>query len=83
MANRISKTRNSFLKEMKRQKNFLNLKNIVFEIYKNILINENLIIPKVISYLEVLDVELLLMEWIDMQNSDQTKAREKVWEKCI
>ena len=35
--------------------------------------HENLIIPKVISYLEVSNVELLLMEWIDMNNSNQEK----------
>ena len=62
-----------FLKRNKRQQKFLQ-----FEAYclRNLQANineENLIIPKVIAYLEVLDVELLVMEWIDIQNSDQTK----------
>ena len=35
--------------------------------------NEFLIIPKVVSYLQVQDVELLLLEWIDMHNGDQKK----------
>ena len=34
---------------------------------------ENLVIPKVECYLEVNNVELLLMEWIDMKNSDQSQ----------
>ena len=34
---------------------------------------ENLVIPKIILYIEINNVELLLMEWINMNNTDQQK----------
>ena len=60
-----------FIKRNERKEKLLK-----FEEYclRNLQANINqkyLIIPKVISYLEVKNVELLLMEWIDMQNNNQ------------
>ena len=62
-----------FLKKNSKKKNFLKfekycLKNLEKNINKKILK-----IPKVIAYFRVKDVELLLMDWIDMQNGDQNK----------
>ncbi len=62
-----------FLKRNIRKVKFLEfekscLKNL--QLYINY---ENLIVPKIITYLDVNNVELLLMEWIDMNNSDQQK----------
>jgi len=62
-----------FLKRNKRQKKFLKFEEYCIRNLQANINEENLIIPKVILYLELLDVELLLMEWIDMHNSDQTK----------
>ena len=41
--------------------------------HKKYINNENLVIPKIISYLEINNVELLLLEWINMKNTDQQK----------
>ena len=62
-----------FLKRNKRKKKLLKFEEYCLrDLRQNI--NENdLIIPKVISYFEVKDVELLLMEWIEMGDSDQKK----------
>ena len=35
--------------------------------------NKDLVVPKVVCYIEINNIELLLMEWIDMNNSDQKK----------
>ena len=67
------KNKKFFLKKNKRQKKFLKFEEYCLRNLQANINQENLTIPKVIAYLEVLDVELLVMEWIDMQNSDQTK----------
>ena len=60
-----------FVKRNGRSKKFLKFEEYCLrKIYPNT--NENYLrVPKVITYLDVEDVELLIMEWIDFQNNDQ------------
>jgi len=67
------KKKKFFIKRNKRQKKLLKFEEYCLRNLQEHINNENLTIPKVILYLELLDVELLVMEWIDMQNSDQKK----------
>ncbi len=67
------KNKKFFLKRNKRQKKFLKFEEYCLRNLQANINEENLTIPKVILYLEVLDAELLVMEWIDMQNGDQKK----------
>mgnify|MGYP001290775470 FL=1 len=62
-----------FLKRNERKKKFLTFEESCLKNLQKYINYENLVIPKVISYLEVNNVELLLMEWIDMTNTDQQK----------
>ena len=62
-----------FLKRNERKEKFLKFETSCLNNLKKYINDENLVIPKPITYIEVNDVELLLMEWIDMNNSDQQK----------
>ena len=62
-----------FLKRNERTKKFLKFEKSCLDNLKKYTNYENLVIPKIISYLEVNNVELLLMEWINMRNTDQQK----------
>ncbi len=62
-----------FLKRNAREGRFLEFEKSCLNNLQKYLNYENLIVPKIISYLEVNNVELLLLEWIDMKNSDQEK----------
>ena len=62
-----------FLKRNARKVKFLAFEKYCLKDLQKYINYENLIVPKIISYLEVNNVELLLMEWIDMNNSDQQK----------
>ena len=62
-----------FLKRNAREGRFLEFERSCLHNLQKYLNHENLIVPKIISYLEVNNVELLLLEWIDMKNSDQEK----------
>ncbi len=62
-----------FLKRNEREKKFLKYEESCLNNLQKFANNENLVIPKIISYLEVNNVELLLMEWINMNNTDQQK----------
>ena len=62
-----------FLKRNERKKKFLNFEKYCLTSIQKYINYENLVTPKVIAYIEVNNVELLLMEWIDMNNSDQKK----------
>ena len=62
-----------FLKRNERDKKLLKFEESCLNNLQKFINYENLIIPKVISYIEIDNVELLLMEWIDMKNSDQKK----------
>ena len=62
-----------FLKRNERKGRFLKFEKSCLENLQKYINHENLIVPKIISYLEVNNVELLLLEWIDMKNSNQQK----------
>ena len=62
-----------FLKRNERELKFLKFEEACLNNLQKYTNYENLIIPKIISYFEINNVELLLMEWIDMNNSDQQK----------
>ena len=62
-----------FLKRNQRDEKFLKFEESCLKNLQTYINYENLVIPKVIYYKEVNNVELLLMEWIDMKNSDQKK----------
>ena len=61
------KKKKFFIKRNKRQKKLLKFEEYCLRNLQEHINNENLTIPKVILYLELLDVELLVMEWIDMK----------------
>ena len=65
------KNKKFFVKRNERNTKFLKFEEYCLtNLYLNI--NEKYLrVPKVIKYLEVENVELLLMEWIDFQNNDQ------------
>ena len=62
-----------FLKRNRRQVNFLKFEEYCLRNLEEHINNKLLIIPKVISYFKVKNAELLLMNWIEMNNGDQTK----------
>ena len=62
-----------FLKRNQRKQRFLKYEEYCLRNLQRNVNNELLLIPKVISYSQVQDVELLLLEWIDMQNGCQKK----------
>ena len=65
------KNKKFFLKRNERREKFLRFEKYCLRNLREHINDEKIIIPKVISYLNVKNVELLLMEWIDMQNGDQ------------
>ena len=60
-----------FLKRNNRNKNFLEFEKYCLQNLRKHSNHENLIIPEVIAFKNFKNVEVLLMEWIDMQNFDQ------------
>ena len=62
-----------FLKRNERKQKFLKFEESCLNNLQKYINSENLIIPEVVSYIEVNNVEILVMEWIDMKNSDQKK----------
>tara|TARA_S200000501_G_scaffold349475_1_gene365609 strand:+ start:568 stop:1446 length:879 start_codon:yes stop_codon:yes gene_type:complete len=62
-----------FLKRNTRKTKFLKFEESCLKNLQKYINYENLIIPKVFSYVEVNNIELLLMEWIDMNNCNQQK----------
>ena len=62
-----------FLKRNDREKNFLKYEKDCLQDLKENINENNLIIPSDLLYLKVNNVELLLMEWIDMQDGNQKK----------
>jgi len=62
-----------FLKRNQRARNFLEFEKHCLNSLRSNIDEEDLIIPKVILYLRVNNVELLLMDWVDMQKGDQKK----------
>ena len=62
-----------FLKRNIRNKKFLEFEKYCLQNLRKYINQENLVIPKVIAYKNIKNVEILLIEWIDMHNFDQKK----------
>ena len=62
-----------FLKRNIRNKKFLEFEKYCLQNLRKYINQENLIIPEVIAYKNLKNIEILLIEWIDMHNFDQKK----------
>ncbi len=62
-----------FLKRNDKNKKFLEFEKYCLQNLENYTNQDNLITPKVITYKNINNIEILLLEWIDMQNFDQKK----------
>ncbi len=62
-----------FLKRNIRNKKFLEFEKYCLQNLRKYLNQENLVIPEVIAYKNIKNLEFLLIEWIDMHNFDQKK----------
>ena len=62
-----------FLKRNDRNKKFLKFENYCLKNLRKYINKKNLVVPEVIAYKNTKNIEILLIEWIDMQNFDQTK----------
>ena len=60
-----------FLKRNDRNKKLLKFEKHCLQNLRKFINPENLVIPEVIAYKKIKNVEILIMEWIDMQNFDQ------------
>ena len=65
--------RKLFLKKNIRNKKILEFEKYCLQSLRRYINNENLVIPKVIAYKNIKNIEILLIEWIDMQNFDHKK----------
>ena len=65
--------RKLFLKKNIRKKKFLEFEKYCLQNLRKYINQDNLVIPEVISYKNIKNIEILLIEWIDMQNFDQKK----------
>ena len=62
-----------FLKRNIRNKKFLEFEKYCLQNLRKYLNPENLVIPEVIAYKNIKNIEILLIEWIDMHNFNQKK----------
>ena len=62
-----------FLKRNVRNKKFLKFEKYCLQNLRKFINQDNLVIPEVIAYKNIKNIEILLIEWIDMQNFDQKK----------
>ena len=62
-----------FLKKNIRNKKFLEFEKYCLQNLREYNNQENLVIPEVIAYKNIKNIEILLIEWIDMHNFDQKK----------
>ena len=62
-----------FLKRNIRNKKFLEFEKYCLQNLRQYINQENLVIPEVIAYKNIKNIEILLIEWIDMHNFDQKK----------
>ncbi len=62
-----------FLKRNIRNKKFLEFEKYCLQNLRKYINQENLVIPEVIAYKNIKNLEILLIEWIDMHNFDQKK----------
>ena len=67
------KNQSIFLKKNTRKEKFLKFEYLCLKNLENYNNNEDLIIPKINSYINLENNEMLLMEWIDMSNGSQFK----------
>ena len=62
-----------FVKKNIRNKFFLKFEEYCLNDLKNYIDEKYLLVPKVIRYKKIQNAEILLLEWIDMENHDQKK----------
>jgi len=62
-----------FLKRNIRNKKFLEFEKYCLQNLRKYINQENLVIPEVIAYKNIKNIEILVIEWIDMHNFDQKK----------
>ena len=62
-----------FLKRNIKNKKFLEFEKYCLQNLRKYINQENLVIPEVIAYKNIKNIEILLIEWIDMHNFDQKK----------
>jgi len=62
-----------FLKRNIRNKKFLEFEKYCLQNLRKYINQQNLVIPEVIAYKNIKNIEILLIEWIDMHNFDQKK----------
>ncbi len=62
-----------FLKRNIRNKKFLEFEKYCLQNLRKFVNQQNLVIPEVIAYKNIKNIEILLIEWIDMHNFDQKK----------
>ncbi len=62
-----------FLKRNIRNKKCLEFEKYCLQNLRKYINQENLVIPEVIAYKNIKNIEILLIEWIDMHNFDQKK----------
>ena len=60
-----------FLKKNVKNKKFLEFEKYCLQTLRKFINQENLVIPEVIAYKNIKNIEILLIEWIDIQNFDQ------------
>jgi len=60
-----------FLKRNNRKKKFLQFEKYCLQNLKEYINEKTLIVPEVIAYKNINNIEILLIEWIEMQNFDQ------------
>ncbi len=65
--------RKLFLKKNIRNKKFLEFEKYCLQNLRKFINQENLVLPEVITYKNIENIEILLIEWIDMYNFDQKK----------
>ena len=62
-----------FLKRNNRNKQFLEFEKYCLQNLRKYVNQQNLVIPEVIAYKNIKNIEILIIEWIDMQSFDQKK----------
>jgi len=62
-----------FLKKNIRNKKFLEFEKYCLQNLRKYINQENLVIPEVIAYKKIKNIEILLIEWINMHNFEQKK----------
>ena len=60
-----------FLKRNNRKKKFLKFEKYCLQNLKEFINQKNLVVPEVIAYKNINNIEILIIEWIDMENFDQ------------